>query len=231
MSLIYDFFCLIYPRICSACDASLLKHEEILCTFCQHQLPKTNYHHDSDNPLFRVFWGRIPIAHAAALYFFKKGGKVQHVIHQLKYNGIEETGTYLGESYGHDLLQSAFFKDVEVVIPVPLHKRKLRKRGYNQSELIAIGLSKAMQIPCDTKTLIRTTASKTQTKKSRFKRWENVKEIFTITNHEHLQGKHILLVDDVITTGATIEACARQLLTISGVKVSVVALACTVGLN
>lgn len=229
MSLFYDFVCLIYPRICDACNASLLQHEEILCTVCQQQLPKTNYHLDDDNPLAKNFWGKVPIAHVAALYHFKKGGNVQHLIHQFKYKGITEIGTYLGESYGKDLLQSAFIKDVDVVIPVPLHKRKKRKRGFNQSEIFAKGLSKAMQIPCDTKTLVRTTASKTQTKKSRFKRWENVKEIFAITDTVSLKGKHILLVDDVITTGATIEACVNQLLTISDVKISVAALACTAG--
>ena len=229
MSLFYDFLCLIYPRLCYACNASLSQHEDVLCAICQFHLPKTNYHLDDDNPLAKNFWGRVPIAHVAALYHFKKGGNVQNLIHQFKYNGKTEIGTYIGESYGKDLLQSDFFKDVEVVIPVPLHKRKKRKRGFNQSEIFAKGLSTAMQIPCDTKTLVRTTASKTQTKKSRFKRWENVKEIFAITDTASLKGKHILLVDDVITTGATIEACVNQLLTISDVKISVAAMACTAG--
>jgi ComF family protein len=145
----------------------------------------------------------------------------------MKYNGKKEIGHFLGKIYGKDLVNSPFFHDVEVIVPVPLHKKRKWKRGYNQSEYIAMGLSESMRIPLDTKSLIRETASETQTKKSRFRRWENVKEIFAVRDFSSLQNKHILLVDDVITTGATIEACARELLKIQGVKISVVGLACS----
>jgi ComF family protein len=207
---------------------ALLRHEDILCTICFHQLPKTNFHLQENNPVYRIFWGRVTVEHAAAWCYFQKGGKVQHLIHLMKYNGKKEIGQYLGLIYGRELMLSPLYQNVDVIIPVPLHPKKKRKRGYNQSELIAKGLSETMKIPVDTKTLIRTTASDSQTKKSRYRRWENVKEIFCVTNFTLLQNKHILLVDDVLTTGATIDSCATELLKIYGVKISVVALACPV---
>ena len=183
---------------------------------------------EENNAVTRIFWGRVPVEHAAAWCYFHKGGKIQHLIHLLKYYGRREIGLYFGSIYGRELMHSPFYKNVEIIIPIPLHPKRKRKRGYNQSECIAKGLSEIMKIPVDTKTLIRATASDSQTKKTRFKRWENVKEIFSITNFIHLQNKHILLVDDVLTTGATIESCAIELLKIKGVKISVVALACSV---
>lgn len=223
-----DFISLFFPRLCAACNTALLRHEEILCTLCLHQLPKTNFHTQENNTLSQIFWGRVPIEHAAAWCFFHKGSKIQHLIHLMKYNEKQEIGQYLGTIYGRELMLSPFFHDVDVIIPVPLHPKRKRKRGYNQSEWIAKGLSETMKIPVDSKTLIRTTASESQTKKSRFRRWENVKEIFSVTNFTLLQNKHILLVDDVLTTGATIESCATELLKIKGVKISVAALACSV---
>ncbi len=171
---------------------------------------------------------RVNIQNAAAFYYFQKGSKVQHLIHQLKYKNQKEIAFHLGQIYAHQLLKSDFYKDIHYVIPVPLHPAKKRKRGYNQSQLFAQGLANAMKISCDTKTLFRTTQSQTQTKKSRFKRWENVKDIFIVANFQHLQGKHILLVDDVITTGATIEACANKLFDIPGVKISIASIACSI---
>jgi ComF family protein len=227
MNYLSDFASLFFPRLCETCHNALLRHEEILCTLCLHQIPRTGFHNEENNTVSQIFWGRVPVAHVAAWSFFLKGGKVQHLIHQLKYNGKKEIGHFLGKVYGNDLLQSPFFKDVEIIVPVPLHKKRKRKRGFNQSECIAAGLSETMGIPIDTKSLIRASASETQTKKSRFRRWENVKEIFAVNDFRSLENKHILLVDDVITTGATIEACARELLKIQGVKISVVGLACS----
>jgi len=162
------------------------------------------------------------------MYFFAKGGKVQHLLHLLKYKGKKEIGEYIGKIYGEDLKKSLFYSDIDVIIPVPLHPRRKRKRGYNQSEIFAKGLSESLVKPYDTRTLIRTYASETQTKKSRFRRWENVKEIFDLKDHQHLINKHILLVDDVVTTGATLEACASMLLKIPGVKVSIATIACAI---
>jgi len=228
VSYLFDFFSLFFPRICLSCGNNLFRHEEVLCTYCLHQLPKTSFSSQEDNPVFRNFWGRTNISHATSMYFFAKGGKVQHLLHLLKYKGKKEIGEYIGKIYGEDLKKSLFYSDIDVIIPVPLHPRRKRKRGYNQSEIFAKGLSESLVKPYDTRTLIRTYASETQTKKSRFRRWENVKEIFDLKDHQHLINKHILLVDDVVTTGATLEACASMLLKIPGVKVSIATIACAI---
>lgn len=218
---IEDFISLLYPRVCAACGNSLFKNEEVICTFCLYHLPKTNYHLMDDSPLDKVFWGRAQLAHTAALYNFQKKGKVQHLIHQLKYKGRMDVGVYMGKILGTDLLKTVAFQDITKVVPVPLHPAKQRKRGYNQSEQIAIGLAKAMNIEMDATSFVRTFNTETQTRKSRFARWENVKEIFKVTSPEELANRHILLVDDVITTGATLESAAHILLDIEGVKLSV----------
>ncbi len=220
-----DFISLLYPRVCAACGNSLFKHEEVICTYCLYHLPKANFHLMEDSPLDRVFWGRAQLAKTAALYNFQKKSKVQHLIHQLKYKDRKDVGIYLGKILGADLLKSGAFEDVVKVIPVPLHPEKQRKRGYNQSEQIAIGLAKALDIEMDATSFIRTVDTSTQTRKSRFARWENVKEIFQVTAPEALTNRHILLVDDVITTGATLESAAHMLLAIEGVKLSVACLA------
>ena len=218
---IEDFIALLYPRVCAACGNSLFKHEEIICTYCLYHLPKTNYHLMEDSPLDKVFWGRAQLAHTSALYTFQKKSKVQHLIHQLKYKGRKDVGIYMGKLLGTDLAKTETFKDVTKVIPVPLHPDKQRKRGYNQSEQIAIGMAKAMNIEMDSTSFIRTVDTETQTRKSRFARWENVKEIFKVTEPEKLANRHILLVDDVITTGATLESAAHMILETEGVKLSV----------
>jgi len=218
---IEDFISLLYPNVCAACGNSLFKHEEIICTYCLYHLPKTNYHLMEASPLDKVFWGRVQLARTAALYTFHKKGKVQHLIHQLKYKGRMDVGVHLGKLLGADLVKSSVFADVDKVIPVPLHPDKQRKRGYNQSEQIAIGMAKAMNIEMDATSFIRTVDTQTQTRKSRFARWENVKEIFQVTSVNELANKHLLLVDDVITTGATLESAAHILLNIEGVKLSV----------
>jgi len=219
--IIEDFISLLYPRVCAACGNSLFRHEEIICTYCLYHLPKTNYHLLDESPLDKVFWGRAQLAHTAALYNFQKKSKVQHLIHQLKYKGRMDVGIHLGKLLGSDLMKADKFRDVSKVIPVPLHPGKQRKRGYNQSEQIAIGMAKAMNIEMDASSFIRTVDTETQTRKSRFARWENVKEIFKVTNPSQLANKHLLLVDDVITTGATLESAAHILLSIEGVKLSV----------
>lgn len=225
MNYFQDFISLFYPNNCVACQNALFRNEQTICTSCLFHLPKTEYHYEKDNPISRIFWGRTDIEIAASYCFFVKAGKVQHLIHQLKYKGKKEIGILLGEIYGKELLKSAFFQNIDVIIPVPLHPKKEKKRGYNQSEMFGIGLSSGMQIPLDKTTLIRTYASETQTKKSRFKRWENVKEIFDLQNADLLENKHILLIDDVITTGATIEACVNMLKKIKNVKISIVSIA------
>lgn len=172
------------------------------------------------------FWGRIPIEYATSYFFFVKSSDFQHLLHELKYNGRSDIGVYLGKRFGSELVQQPEFSHFDSIIPVPLHRDKQKKRGYNQSEMIALGLSESMGVPVDTKTLTRTSYNETQTKKSRIERWENVKSVFSAEPNSNLNGKHVLIVDDVMTTGATIEGCANALLLRNpNVKISVATLA------
>lgn len=225
VSFINDFINLCYPKLCAACHNTLVKNESDICTACIINLPKTNFHLDIDNPLNKIFWGRVPVEMVAAYYFFNKGNKVQRLLHELKYKSNKNVGEKIGVLYGYELLNTPVFNTIDYIIPVPLHPKKLKKRGYNQSEWFANGLSQSMNIPVSTNILYRNTDSTTQTKKSRFNRWENVAEIFGVKTPELLKNKHILLVDDVITTGATIEACAK-ILKEHHAKISVVSIAC-----
>lgn len=225
MSFIDDFISLIYPNICASCGNSLWKHEKVICTFCDFHLPRTNFHLERDNPVTRSFWGRAKIESGAALYYFNKGNRVQQLIHQLKYKDRKDIGQVLGEKYGAYLKHSPFFNNIELIVPVPLHKKKRMKRGYNQSEEFAKGLGKSMGVGVDPYALIRNKATETQTRKSRYKRWENVADMFSAPHPDRLVGKHVLLVDDVITTGATLEACATAIAAIPGIKISIVAIA------
>ncbi|MFN4233343.1 MAG: ComF family protein [Bacteroidia bacterium] len=222
--MLIDFFALIYPENCAACGQTLLKNEETICTECILMLPKTYYWKNQENPVSKLFWGRIPVENACSFLYFTKGGKVQHLLHQLKYKGNKNAGYFAAKLLGLEL-KDTHFNAIDAIIPVPLHMSKLKKRGYNQSEIIANGLSEILNKPVKTNWLVRKYASETQTKKSRFKRWENVKEIFATENETEFEGKHLLIVDDVITTGSTIEACAQLLLKVKDVKISIVALA------
>ncbi len=179
--------------------------------------------HD-ENPVSRVFWGRINIKAATSFLFYSKQGKVQNLIHHLKYRRQKDVGIELGKLFGIELQKSPFYKDLDFIIPVPLHPKKLRKRGYNQSLVIAEGLKKSMGIDVFTG-LQRKIHSSTQTKKSRYERWENVKDIFKIENPEELENKSILLIDDVLTTGATLEACATVLSDVPNITISIATLA------
>ncbi len=228
MNWLNDFVTLVYPRVCLACGESLLKQEDSICNQCIYYLPKTNFHKEQENAVSKLFWGRVNIQAASAFYFYKKQSKVQNLLHQLKYKGQKEVGIKLGSLYGAELKQDNKFEDISFIVPVPLHPDKEKKRGYNQSEMFSVGLSKTLLIPSDSSILIRNFASETQTKKEKYKRWENVKSIFEIRDPEKIKNKHILLVDDVITTGATLEACAQHLLTVPGTRVSIVAIACSI---
>ena len=229
MSYIYnlwdDFISLLFPRLCYACGDHLLRNENLICTECFVIIPRTNFHIDKDNLLEQLFWGRCLIEKAAAFSFYNKGSRIRNLIHNLKYKGIRELGNELGRIYALSLKSSGFMSDIDLIIPVPLHYSKKRIRGFNQSDLISSGMSDVTGIPVYLNSLSRITVSVTQTKRSRYDRWTNVEGIFSVNDSEMLKGKHILLVDDVITTGSTIESCSNELLKVEGVKVSVVALA------
>lgn len=221
-----DFISLFFPRVCFACDNPLLKHEEFLCTECLHGLPETDFHLRPDNPVINQFYGKINFESAASFYYFSKGGKVQHLVHTFKYQGYRDIGLYTGKIYGEKLLQSPLFQNIRDIVPIPLHPSRFRERGYNQAELFARGIAQSLNATVHTDVLIRSYASETQTHKTRFSRWENVKEIFALKDNEKLSGKHILLVDDVITTGSTLEAAGNVLFGIPDIRISVCSLAC-----
>lgn len=220
-----DLLGLVFPNLCSACGQPLVRNEEVICVSCNHRLPRTDFHFFEDNPVSRIFWGRVNLHAATSFLYFNKGGKVQHLIHQLKYKGNKEVGIYLGRLLGRDLKSGGLLKEVEVVIPVPLHPKKQHQRGYNQSQQIAIGIADAMNIPYSFQNLIRNTFTESQTRKSRYSRWQNVSGKFTVLYPHKLEGMHVLLIDDVLTTGATLEACAQELAGVSGIKISVATLA------
>jgi ComF family protein len=229
MSYIYDllddFISLLFPRLCYGCGNHLLRNENFICTECYVVIPRTNFHLQDENPVAQLFWGRCMIEKAAAFSFFNKGSRIRNLIHNLKYKGIKELGYELGRIYGLTLKSSGFTADIDLIIPVPLHPSKKRIRGFNQSDFISSGIADASGLPVDTNCLARTAVSATQTRRSRFERWTNVEGIFRVNDPGIIRDKHILLVDDVITTGSTIESCANELLKVDGVKVSVVALA------
>lgn len=222
---LHYLFCIMYPDLCVVCGENLQKQEQQLCLSCLHTLPKTNYHLEIDNNIEKRFWGKVELFRATAFFHFQKGSPFQKILHSLKYKDNKELGYILGKYAAVDLLESADFKSIDIIIPVPLHPKKLKERGYNQSEWIAKGLSEIMSKPQYTKVLTRTKENTTQTKKSVFERFENTVGIFQIVGSADIEGKHILLIDDVLTTGSTLEACIKALLEIKGVKVSVFTLA------
>lgn len=207
-----DFISLVYPHYCEGCLGPLVKGEDILCTACLSDLPRTDMYLDPDNALATRLRGRIPLLAAAAFLRFRKKGKVQRLLHALKYRNRPEIGFRLGYVYGCDLASCGFGDAYDLIVPVPLHRARLRTRGYNQSDEWARGLSDATGIPCDFHAIRRLLNTKTQTNRSRLNRWENVSEVFAVDDEDAVRGKTVLLVDDVVTTGATLEACGQVLL-------------------
>jgi ComF family protein len=216
---------LLYPNLCAACQEVLLNNENVICYNCLLDLPRSLYYQDIENPIAKIFWGKLKLEMAISAFTFTKKGKVQRLIHELKYKGNTRVGELMGIELGKEIDKAKITDKVDVVIPVPLHKKKLKQRGYNQSEFIAIGVSKVLNCEMNTTLLKRIEHSESQTKKSKYERWENVGSAFTLTNENQYIGKHILLVDDVVSTGATLEACCKKLQEIDGVKLSVGALA------
>jgi len=220
-----DLVGLLFPNLCNACGTPLLHNENLICIKCLYDLPFTDYHLHAENRVAKQLWGRLSLNAAMAMLYFRKGAKVQNLIHNLKYNGKTDVGILLGNLLGERLKTSPLYQDVDLIIPVPLHNRKLRQRGYNQSTFIAEGIAEKMEIPFNETQLTRSIATDSQTRKSRYNRYENMKAVFKINNPDGILGKHILLIDDVITTGATLEACANELLNNGATKVSIAALA------
>lgn len=227
LNILNDIKSLFFPEICLGCNDFLISGEKTICTTCRHVLPITNFHKIEDNPVKKVFYGRVVIENASSFIWFHKNSITQQLIHNLKYRGFEEIGTFLGEWYGHELSVSTLYKNIDFVLPVPLHPKKLKKRKYNQVAEFAKCISEVIGATYRDDILIQTEKTTTQTKKRRVDRWLERKHAYSITTGVDYKGKHILLVDDVITTGATIEACAKVLKNRQNCKVSVATIAIT----
>lgn len=224
----HDFLNLFYPRICHMCDHILINKERVICTNCRHELPVTNFPLDNDNPVQKVFYGRVKIEYATSLLLFSKKGNVQKLIHQLKYRGHREISEFLGAWMGARLAEENLGLKIDAVIPVPLHKKKLKSRGFNQVEDFGSEIARKLEVPYLDHVLLKTSFTSTQTLKARLSRWSNIEETFILANPELIINKHILMVDDIITTGATLEACSRVLKEAGGVKISIASMALAV---
>jgi ComF family protein len=224
-SLLSDVLHLFYPHTCNGCASDLLEENNLLCIKCINTLPHTNYAQHANNQVEKIFWGRVSLAAAHSEFYFAKASMMQELMHQLKYKNNQSIGIFLGEMMGNSLLNSNRFKDVDALIPLPMYTDKQHKRGYNQAAIICKGMSVAMNIPVIHNNVCRQYATETQTRKSRIERWENVAGSFVVKNDHALAGKHLLLVDDVLTTGATLEAAGNTILKVPDVKLSIATLA------
>lgn len=225
-SLFNDVVDLVYPRTCAACFDDKPVQNGIFCVSCLSELPETNYHLIEGNPFETHFWGRIPIQAGAAFLFFVPDGRTQTLLHNIKYRSRSDFARTIGEFYGSRLNHAPRFQGIDMIIPVPLHWKKEHKRGFNQSAEFGKGLAESMSVTFMKNGLTRSRFTETQTKKSRSERVSNLKDAFVVTDPDKIMGKHILLVDDVLTTGATLESCAMALLLAEGVKVSMATIAC-----
>ena len=215
---------LVFPHVCTGCGSDILNEESVLCMRCIDAMPETNFELHPNNPVEKTFWGRLPLAAATAQFYFTKEGLMQTLMHRFKYKGNSDLGKQLGVLMGMQLSESNRFDDIDVLVPLPLFENKERQRGYNQSTVLCKGIAEVMQLPIIEDAVIRPMHTDTQTKKSRIERWKNMEGKFQLVDGSKISGKHILLVDDVITTGATVESCATALLEEANVKVSIAAL-------
>ena len=222
---VQNIFNLFFPKVCYTCNNQLTDNEIYVCTDCRHNLQVTNFHFNNDNFVSKIFYGRVKIDNATALFRFEKKSLVQQLLHNLKYRGFEDIGGFLGDWLGEELKTLDDYKNIDIVIPVPLHKKKLKKRGYNQVSKFGKHIADSLNAEYLDNVLIKITNTKSQVFKNRFARWNSHDELFTIQNKELITGKHILLVDDIITTGATIEACANILNKTRDIKISVATMA------
>jgi ComF family protein len=222
-----DFVRLFYPNLCMVCHNDLAEGESVICTSCLYHIPRTRYWFDAENPVAKIFWGRVFVQNACSFFFFAKGSRYRKLLHHLKYNGKREVGFVLGKEFGYELKKVDSFNGIDLIVPVPLHPRRFKQRGYNQAEEIAKGLQESMGIPISTKTLVRSGYTETQTRKTRTERVKNVSKAFRLDDPLAFKGKHILIVDDIVTTGATLEECAAIVLEAEDAKVSIVTLAYT----
>lgn len=227
MQFVSNVLRIFYPNLCAVCHKQTLKDETVLCTICRYNLPLIKVNNYSNNEITTVFYGRIPVKKAVAFLYFNKNNSTQKLIHQLKYKGVQEIGALLGNWFGNQLKKQKVFTDVDYIIPVPLHPKKEKVRGYNQVTAFGQNLGKTLNISYLNGVLQRVSSAKTQTLKERFERFTNLNTKFLLTDTKVLENKHILLIDDVITTGATLEACCNELLKTKNISISIATIAYT----
>ncbi|MGK7391913.1 MAG: ComF family protein [Candidatus Cyclobacteriaceae bacterium M2_1C_046] len=228
MSIFTDFMGLFFPRTCEACDGAMVKKEEIICSNCLHNLPRTNSHRYNLDALNSKFYGKQQVKDTWCFLYFKKDSPVQRLLHRLKYENKPEIGNFIGRLFGTELKKDLKEISFDSIIPVPLHKTRQKRRGYNQSEHFALGLGEILDLPVDTDSVKRIKRSQTQTKKSRIERWENVAEIFEVQDVSKVKNRSILVVDDVMTTGSTLEACMEKLMQSGAREITVATIAVAV---
>jgi ComF family protein len=219
---------LFIPHHCAGCGSDIMSREQVLCMHCINRLPVTSFHLHAGNPVEKIFWGRMPVTDAASYLYFSKDSLLQRIVHELKYKGNKELGLFIGRKMGELLLQTHRFRDIDALIPLPLFAARERKRGYNQALVLCQGMADVLRVPILKQVMRRVASSETQTNKNRIDRWLNMQGKFELQQPEAIAGKHILLVDDVITTGATLEACGQELLTAAGTRLSIITMAYTV---
>jgi len=221
-----DFVGLLVPRLCPACDKALMTFEDVLCLDCLSDLPRTRFHHDARNKVEQLFWGKVQLSAASSFLQFSRSGKVQGMLHQLKYRKDRKVGILLGRLMAEELRHEPRFQDVDAYLPVPLHPRKERKRGYNQSRVLAEGMADVWPKPILGHELLRVVRTPSQTRRGRLERWMNVKEAFQLPDPGSLRNMHVLIIDDVVTTGATVEGCIKALGQVPGLRASLFTTAC-----
>ena len=226
-SYLNDFAHLFFPHTCEGCGTDTLENDTLLCAACLLQLPETGFISVPDNPVEKIFYGRIKVEAAGSAFYFNQDSLMQHLIKELKYRGNKEVGFYLGKLLGYQLAQTERFNNIDAIIALPLNARKEKKRGYNQAAAIAEGITEIWQKPVLTNSVERKIFTETQTHKDRISRWQSMKDVFAVTNAAALSNKHILLIDDIVTTGATLEACGEKILQIPGAKLSIITVAYT----
>ena len=215
---------LAFPHVCEGCGSDILDKNSELCLKCFSSLPATNFHMYPNNPIEKMFWGRLPLANATAQYYFTKESLMQHLMHQVKYRGNKELGFYLGRLMGRALASANRFSDIDAIVPLPLFRLKEKRRGFNQATILCEGIAEVLDKPVLKSAVMRNAFTDIQTKKNRIQRWQNMEGRFQLLDAATIEGKHVLLVDDVVTTGATLEACGTELLKASNTKLSVATL-------
>ncbi|MCW3079118.1 phosphoribosyltransferase family protein [Segetibacter sp.] len=226
-SALADFIHLFYPHVCAGCGSDIIDIDRQLCLYCISQLPSTHFFNQPGNPVEKNFYGRLNVVNAASGYFFTKHSLIEAVIYELKYKGNKLIGFEMGERLGH-LLANSRFNDIDIIIPLPLNAQRFKKRGYNQAEVLSEGIGSIWNKPVVANAVIRNVNTETQTHKGRISRWENMDGVFAVAEPSIIQDKHVLLVDDVVTTGASLEACGAEILKVSGAKISIATLAYTI---